>query len=297
MPVTDDVALPVQLSLPGALGAQVRDHVEGTLGWQVVDGGALPARVRLVSPELVGSPASAPVPTVVVVADGAAVASVTALVTRVDGVVAWPTQAARLPEVVDAALASRAAHRVTRAPLVVGGAAGGVGTSTVALAVAGLRAWRGARTLVVTGGRSPVPEALELAASALAASGLWAAASPVPGVPRLRAVRLTGAHDAAARTDEVDAVVDAGVDDDVDVLVLRRDRPGIEAMARSRAAAFVVLDDGIAPRRAVVRAAEGRPVLPVPTSVRVARAHAARRVPAALPGSWLAALEGLVDEA
>lgn len=294
MPLPDDVALPVALDLRGAVGDQVRDHVEGTLGWQVVDGGALPARVRIVAPEYAGGDGG--VPTVVLVPDGAPVTALTGLPSRVAGVVAWPVEAARLPEVVRSALADVARAETSRVPLVVGGASGGVGTSTVALALAGLRAWGGTRTLAVAVGPAPVPDVLDLAEGALAASGLWDAAPPVPGVPRLRAVRLTGRRDVRAVTREVDAVVDAGVDGDVDVLVLRRDRAGLEGIARSRAAAFVVLDAGVAPRRALVRAAEGRPLLPVSPSVRVARAHAARRVPAALPGSWLATLEPLVAE-
>lgn len=294
MATVDVTALPVELALTGTLTARLRDHVEGTLGWQVVDDPAFPSRVRLVGIEAARIGPRAGI-TVLVVDDGDGAAAVAEAVPHVDAIVAWPSQAARLGPMVEALVTESAPVSGSVAPLVVGGATGGVGTSTVTLALAGLRAWQGSPTLAVTRGALLVPAALDLDVAALAAPGCWDAATVVPGVPDLRAVRLaqpwTSPRDPGLR---VGAVVDAGVHLDVDVLVVRRDRPGVEAIGESPAAVVVVLDAGVVPRRVVARAADGRTVIPVATSARVAAAHASRRLPAGLPGRWLAPLAPLV---
>lgn len=284
-------ALPVALDLDGSLADRVRDHVEGALGWQVVDDVTMPPALRLVDPRRVGPD---DVPTVVVVDDDVDLADVAAAVDR-DGVrvVVWPEQATRLVGVAAALIGDVAV--VGHDALVVGGAAGGVGTTTVALALAGVVAWSGRPCVALLCGPAPVPEVVGVSPDAVAASRLWTAAPAVPGTRGLRVARLEGGRAAlAAVAPAGEAVVDAGVDHDVDVLVLRRDRPGVEALRASRAAAAVVLDDGVVPRRVVREAAGGRRLVPVPVSARVARAHASRRVPAGLPGSWIAALRPLV---
>lgn len=296
MAAVDVTALPVELALTGTLTARLRDHIEGALGWQVVDDPAFPAPVRLIGVAAAGAAGnrSAAI-TVLVVDDAEGAAAVAAAATHADAVVAWPSQAAILGEVVERLVRRDTAGSATVAPLVVGGATGGVGTSTIVLALAGLRAWQGSATLVVTRGPLVVPAALDLDVAALASPGCWDAAAVVPGVPDLRAVRLTepwsSPRDPGLR---VGSVVDAGVHLDVDVLVVRRDRPGVEAVADSPAAVVVVLDAGVVPRRVMAAAAEGRTVIPVAPSVRVATAHARRRLPAGLPGRWLTPLAPLV---
>jgi hypothetical protein len=93
------------------------------------------------------------------------------------------------------------------------------------------------------------------------------------------------------------AVLDVGVGTDVDVLVCRADAAGLEAAAATTAAAVVVVGDGPASAAAVRRACGGRRRLALPRSARVERAGLHRRVPGALPGSWLRALRPLVPTA
>jgi hypothetical protein len=300
-PPTGATALPVALDLGGRHAEAVRRWVEGVLGWQPVDhetADLVPAAIRLVDVDGAAAGASAPgLPSALLVGpdDPPALAASTATRWRPDLVLAWPDDRDRLRELVEAVLAvpraSRAVGRVVR----VGGAAGGVGTSTVALALAGLSAWSGLRALVAVGPSAPVGAAVAVPAAALSAPDLWQRASPLPGVPRARVVRVVDGQplpDAAAADLEV-AVLDAGVAADVEVLVCRADAAGLDAAHATTAAVVVVVGDGPASLAAVRRACGARRWLTLPHSARVARAGLHRRVPTALPGTWLRALQPL----
>jgi hypothetical protein len=300
-PAPGTAALPVALDLAGRHAEAVRRWVEGVLGWQPVDGETadlVPAAVRLL--DLDGAAGGAPgsgVPIGLLVGpeDPPALAASTASRWRPDLVLAWPDERDRLREVVEAALVAPRPSRGTGRVVRVGGAAGGVGTSTVALALAGLSAWSGLRALAVVGPSAPVGEVVTVPAAALSAPDLWQRASRLPGVPRARVVRVLDRQplpDTAAGDLEV-AVLDVGVASDVEVLVCRADAAGLDAARSTTAAAVVVVGDGPASSAAVRRACGGRRWLRLPHSARVARAGLHRRVPTALPGTWLRALQPL----
>ena len=193
----------------------------------------------------------------------------------------------------------------------VGGAASGAGTSTVALALAALVAWRGLRTLVVAGDdlvrlcvRAPWtgPGAAELALlpPEEVALELGRVARPVPGVAGLAVVGgAPRASDGPWPPDvtgwPVDAVVvDLGVAGATGVLVTRPDA-GLRAAAA--ATGPVVLNGaGPVPDRVAHAALGGRPAARQPWSARVARAGAAGRIPSAVPGRWLHGLVPVVAD-
>jgi hypothetical protein len=297
----DTAALPVALDLAGPHADGVRRWVEGVLGWQPVDGDTadlVPAALRLVDLEAAVrfSPRRS-IPTVLLVAAAAPAVTVAAMASRwqPDLALVWPDDRDELRDAVDALLAVPR-QVVTSGRLVrVGGAAGGAGASTVALALAGLCAWSGLRSLAAVGSTAPVGEVVAVPAAALSSPDLWQRASALPGVPRARAVRVVGQRplpDPTAADLEV-AVLDVGVATDVDVLVCRADAAGLDAASATTAAAVVVIGDGPASRSAVRRACGGRRWLSLPRSARVARAGLHRRVPTALPGSWLRRLQPL----
>jgi hypothetical protein len=298
------VALPVAIELRGPHTDGVRGWVEGVLGWQPVEGTTadlVPAALRLVDVASTAVDGSrVPIPTVLLLGPEvpAPAAVEAALRLRPDVALAWPDDRERLREAVGAVLAAprtpRPAGRVVR----VGGSAGGTGTSTVALALAGLAAWSGARTLVAVGRTAPVGGVVAVPSAALASPDLWQRATVLPGVARGRAVRIVdqappSLPDPASGELEV-AVLDVGVASDVDVLVARPDASGSEAAGATTAAVVVTVGEGRATADAVRRACGGRRRLTVPRSVRVERAGLHRRVPAGLPGSWLRALRPLV---
>jgi hypothetical protein len=295
-------ALPVELDLHGRSADGVRGWVEGTLGWQPVGG----ATAGLVPPAVVlrdldsthVATVAGVVPDVLLVDDDAApsrIAEVAAAM-RPAAVVAWPSGRDVLVERV-AAVIERPRHRAPAGSLLrIGGSAGGVGTTTVSLAVAGLAAWSGASTLAVVRGNGLV--APVVSAAALQGIGLWAHAAPLPGVPGARAVRLVGSDEVPDASDpEIGMVVlDAGVDPEVDVLVCRPDAAALEALVLTTAAAVVVVGEGPVAPRDLRRAASGRRGILLPWSARVARAGLAGRVPAGLPGAWLRRLRPLLPE-
>lgn len=299
-------ALPVVLELARPDAARVVAWVEGVLGWQPVDLGAggLPARLRIadVAGAARASDRGAPAPempaVLLVGADDAPVA-VAAAVRRLGpaAVIAWPDGRDELVATATDLVARARPATSDELLLRVGGAAGGVGTTTVALALGALASWRHGATLVVTWGVVPsgIPRTVPL--DALAGQRTFDEAAPVAGVPGLRVVRAAAPPTGMAVDPGRAAVVvrDVGVDDDADILVLRRDAAGVAALERSAAAVAVVLDDGLAPVGAVAGAAGGRPVLTVPRSVRVARAGLLQRVPTALPASYLRSLRPLVS--
>jgi hypothetical protein len=317
-PGRDTAALPVALDVAGRHGEGVRRWVEGVLGWQTIDpatADVVPAALRLFDlasetarregrraaggrPGELGGPAAARVvPSALLVDGDDDPADVAALAARVrpDLVVAWPEERGSLLDAVAALLAEDRTPGTAVRVLRIGGSAGGVGTSTVALALAGLSSWSGARTLVAVGRTAPVGDALPVAAAAVAAPDLWRRATALAGVPRARVVRLAeaGPLPDPGCTDLDLAILDVGVAPDVDVLVCRADAAVLDAASATTAAAVVVVGEGPASHAAVRRACGDRRLLTVPVSARVARAGLHRRVPTALPGAWLRALTEL----
>lgn len=283
-------ALPVRLSLRGAHREAIRRWVETVAGWQPVEGDAaqiVPPRAVLADAPGADGAVDDGLPMVLLVGDDTDPVVAAAAGTHAAAVLRWPHDRDRVPEQV-AALIGRE-RRGGVATVTVGGAAGGVGTTTVALALGGLAAWHVGPALVVSHGTVHAPTTRTWDAAALTGAGTWDAADPVPGVAGLRVVRLA----APAPRCEVDpgaarfVVQDVGPDEDVDVLVVRRDRAGLTALSRSTAALVVLADVGMAPARAVDDAAGGRRLVTVPWSPRVGRAGLRRQVPAAIPGSWL----------
>jgi hypothetical protein len=297
----DTAALPVALDLAGPHADGVRRWVEGVLGWQPVEGdtaGLVPAALRLLDVEAASvEPPRRSVPSVLLVDPGGAVATVASVASRwqPELALAWPDDRERLREAVEALLAVPREVATSTRLVRVGGAAGGVGTSTVALALAGLSAWSGPRSLAAVGPSAPIGELVAVPAAALSAPDLWQRATALPGVPRARAVRVVDDQplpDTTAPDLEV-AVLDVGVANDVDVLVCRPDAAGLDAASTTTAAAVVMVGEGPASMGAVRRACGDRRWLSLPRSARVARAGLQRRVPTALPGSWLRLLRPL----
>jgi hypothetical protein len=295
-------ALPVELDLHGRHADSVRAWIEGTLGWQPVAG----ATAGLVPPAVVlrdlGSAhvasAGSEVPSVLLVDDGAPpqLTAEVAARTQPDAVLVWPGDRDTLVDRV-ATVVGRPRRSSPAGPrLCVGGSAGGVGSTTVTLALAGLAAWHGAASLAVVRGNglnAPV-----VPAAALQGVGVWARAEPLPGVPGARAVRVVGPAEVPPASDpEIGMVVlDIGVDAEVDVLVCRPDGAALEVLAVTTAAAVVVMGPGPVSLRDLRRAAAGRRGIVLPWSARVARAGLAGRVPAGIPGAWLQRLRPLLPQ-
>ena len=298
-------ALPVHLAVGGAEAEAVSAWIEGVLGWQLSDPvgqDPVPAVLRIVDPAGATTPVASrardDLPTLLLVPDAAPPAAAAVAASRVQpaAVLGWPSQREELPQLATALLSRPRNHRPGGpAILRVGGSAGGVGATTVALALAGLKAWGGLATLAAVRGHGlswcPVPTA------ALGGRELWAAADALPGFDGgLRAVRLVDAEQVPqVRDPAISAVVlDLGPEPDCDVLVCRPDGAGLAAMARTAAAAVVLFGSGPVPRAAIERASEGRRRIELPYSARVARAALKGRVPAGLPGSFVARLTPLL---
>lgn len=295
-------ALPVDLDLRGRHADGVRAWIEGTLGWQPVAGataGLVPPAVvlrDLGSSHIGGGTGS--VPTVLLVDDDASPlrsGEVVAAMTP-DAIVAWPSGRDGLVEVVDRVLARPRRRAALGSVLRIGGSAGGVGTTTVALALAGLAAWNGTATLAAVRGTGLAPPIVPTAS--LEGLGVWSRAEPLAGVPAARAVRLVDCDEAPATTDpEIGLLVlDTGVDPEVDVLVCRPDGAALEMLASTTAAAVVVVGEGAAELKDLRRAAAGRRGILLPWSVRVGRAGLAGRVPSGVPGAWLRRLRPLLPD-
>lgn len=323
------VGLPVEVRGPDHVVTQVGAFVEATLGWQVTDGDGLPAVVRLVAAgaapgqresvaeasEWSGGRADG-LPVIALVGpddDPLAAAMVAA---SADSVVAWPGGHEGLADRVFAVLGRTVDPPSDRAPLRVAGAAGGVGTTTVALALGGWVAWGGRPALVVAAGTAPVADVAVAAPDVVAGHRVWAAARPVRDVEGLRVVGCDGPVARVGAPRGVRVVVDQGVAPVgaggpaqewpsiagqaapvalPDVLVVRRDRAGCEAVREHPGAVVVLVDDGPRSRREVAASAGGRDLVVVPSSVRVVRAHEHRAVPAAMPRQILDALRGVLS--
>lgn len=289
-------ALPVRLMLGGSQAQAIATWVESIVGWQAVDGtaGALVPPVIAIAD--VAASLDAPgfgLPTVLLVAEEDLPADAARAALVADAMVSWPADRGEL--VAEARRISQPESGRRALPSMrVAGAAGGVGTTTVALALGGLAAWRGLPTLVLTHGHVPfASDVLPLDPADLVGPRIWESATPLPGVRGLRALRLP--H--PVPEDRVDAsrarlvIRDVGPSIEADVLVVRRDRAGLDALTASAAGVVVLVDTGVVPAGAIQSGAAGRPVVTVPWSVRVGRAGVRRRVPADLPGRWLAALD------
>lgn len=291
--------LPVAVCLPEPLATEMRAWLEGELGWQVVPPEGPPR------PLLTLRAAEDPRPGCVVVIDGQldAAALRAALADGARDAVGWPHDRDRLVALArqPTAASSSGGPPTWR----VAGTGGGVGTSTVALAVAGLAAWSG-RSVITVGGddllllcgagpwRGPgLDEVLALGATDGAAE-LDALARPVAGVDGLRCLggRATAPFDASGWPAEL-VVIDQGVaatgqEPGPDLLVTAPDARA--ARAEGVAAPLLVVGDGPLDLAGVRSAGGRRPDGWLPSSARVARAALGGRVPASLPGTWLRAL-------
>lgn len=250
----------------------------------VLDGATSPRSGRL-------DPVAGEVPTVLVVGPVVAPVEAARSMRALGGseAVAWGRDGAGdlLVAALRACVASGDPAPATRGQGVVGvgGASGGVGTTTVASALAAWTAWCGASTLLVV--RDAVPGVPCVGVDALATPAALAAATDVPGVRGLRRLTCRDADAHAVRRVGVPAVVDLGVDADADVLVVRRDAAGLAATRATAAARLLVRASGPLAHRVVVRTAGPLVVGVVPEDPRVARAAVLGRVPAGLPGAWL----------
>lgn len=267
--------LPVVVALPAPLNAAVTAWVEGDLGWQVVDrSGPLRPVLALADGPCAGLPWIA-------VTDGPPDDEiVTAQLTAgAEDVVGWPDGRERIPLVATRVDVTRRVG--PRGPRVsVAGVAGGVGTSTIALAIGGLLAWGGAAVLVVG------DEALLGLAGAAGRVPSPGAHVAVTGVPGLSV--LAGRGDAAGAGWAGDVVV---VDDGTRVtsatnVVVTRPDAGLQ---RARDVDRPTVVNGRSPLgpSETLRVLGHAPLAHLPWSVRVARAGLGGRVPSGLPGRWL----------
>lgn len=300
-------ALPVRFEAAGPHAEAIRNWAESVAGMQPVDA----ATATLVPPRLLlcdvaGAdragewPAALPRILLVDQHDPAAeAAGASACLARGGAsvsVIAWPAPLDAVAGAVSS-LTSGVPEPTDVDELRVGAAAGGVGATTVALGLGGLLAWGGGPTLVVTHGVVHAPTGRVVAVEDLDGLGLWEVAEPTPGVRGLRVVRTPTPAVAEQRVSAASArfvVRDLGVEEDCDLLVVRRDVAGVEAAARSGAASIAVVDTGVVSLGTLRSAADGRRLVTVPWSMRVARAAASRRLPAGAPGAWLATLGRLL---
>lgn len=295
-------ALPVAVDLPGVLGEEVAAFVEGEAGWQVVAlGGPL-------TPVLVlGDRPVADVSWVMVTqGQPPAERARTALLSGALDVVAWPHDGQRLLE---APLRVRANRRSPSGPSVfrVAGAGGGAGTSTVALAIAAFVPWRGGRAVVagdddllalagVAAWKGPGTAELAALDAREAGAEVGTLARLVPGIDGLSV--LGGGGGAVGVTDGWPAdlvVADLRVPGRLqaaDLVVARADRSLLAAADVD--VPVVVVGEGPLDRGGVRRALGRPPAGWLPHSARVARAGVGGRVPSAVPGSWLAALQAVL---
>ena len=301
-PGTDGIPRPVAVELPRPTLDAVRGWVEGMLGWQAVDpttARLVPPTVRLVGPD--APPPDDPIPRVLLlpVGVGAAAAAAAAIRCRAAAVLVWPDDRDRLAQVVAGVVDHRAPGPDGPRVLHVGGVSGGVGTTTVVLALAGLAGWTGIPSLAALRGDAPVAGLPIVEASAIADPDLWSRLPQPPGTQGLRAVRIADPATIATPTDPaIDlAVLDHGVDVDVDVVICRPDAAALEGLASTTAAVVVLVGSGPVAPRELAQVTGGRRCIHLPRSARVARAGRFRRVPAGLPGAWLRRLQPLVSPA
>lgn len=280
-------ALAVAVDVGGPLRGQVERVVEGALGWQVVaaDDPVLPPRCVLADIDRAPAHAAAGTPVVLLVAPEDDPVRVGRAALHVDSVVAGVPDAAVLRSVV----AGAAAAPTGRAPwCTVAAAAGGVGATTVATALAGLRAWQHGPTLVAAAGPTHQAAAPRVGHADLASPALWAAAAPVVGLDHCRVVGLR-ASAAVLDAGPVPLVLEGGLGPEpvpADVLVARPDRAGLAAAVGVASTVVLVGRGPVAPRELRAAAPDAK-VVELPWSARVATAAADGRLPADVPGTWL----------
>ncbi len=297
VPASSLSALPIACDLAGPHAADIRRYVESVLGWQIVDAATaslMPPAIRLLDASTQGVSLAVPAVLLVAPTDDPPGVAEQCVATRPIAVLRWPDARAELHDVVAGALHGTSAQAPSPTAVVrVGGSSGGVGVTTVALALAGLAGWRSKPTVAVVGTDDLVTHARRIDAAACASPDLYARATPLVGCPTARVVVVDEARDVVAPTsgDMALLVVDHGVSDDVDVLVIRPDRAGMCALDRSAAGSVIVTGNGPVPTRRVLEAAAGRQLQVLDWSARVQRAGFHRRVPAGLPGAWLRQLD------
>ena len=282
--------LPVAVALSPPLDTRVAQWVERDLGWQVVDPAGPLAPVLALADRACGALSW------IAVTDGAPGAEQIRdhLTSGAVDVIGWPQDRLRIPLLAAQIVQGRAGAASGTTRITVAGVAGGVGTSTVALAIGGLLAWSGA-VVLVSGDADVVTLARSGPPADLRPHGPHGSTAPlaVEGVPRLSVVDRGADVTASAWSGDV-VVVDAGttVTADTTLVVSRPDR-GLRRADACNRPVVVVGDQPLSGRDA--RRLLGAALLAhLPGSVRVARAALAGRVPAALPGAWLRDLrEGL----
>lgn len=301
-PAADGLPRPVAIDLPRPSADAVRGWVEGVLGWQPVDATTarlVPPTVRLIGPD--APPSDDPIPRVLLLAPSvaAADAAAAAIRTRAAAVLVWPDDRDRLAQIVAGVVDRPTARSDDQRVLRVGGVSGGVGTTTVVLALAGLAGWSGTASLAALRGDAPVAGLPIVPAAATADPDLWSRLPEPPGTQALRAVRIADPSPIATPTDAAIglAVLDHGVDMDVDVVVCRPDAAALEGLASTTAAVVVLVGSGPVTPRDLARVVGSRRGIYLPWSARVARAGRYRRVPTGLPGAWLRRLQPLVPAA
>lgn len=292
-------AIAVAVAVTGALRGQVERVVEGALGWQVVasDDVVLPPRCVLVDATSALAHVGSAAPLVLLVGDRDDPVRVARAAQHASSIVAGVPDAAALTAVVEQttmAPAGRAAWCTVAA------AAGGVGATVVATALAGLRAWQHGPTLAAVSGPTHQPSAPRVGLGELAGPAVWAAAARAVGVEDCRVVGLHAARSSSTEPTVVDAgpvplVLERGVAPGAhDVLVARPDAAGLAAVAGTHGTVVLVGRGPVAPAR--IRAAAASTVVEVPWSARVAAAAAAGRVPTDVPGRWLQPLVDIVED-
>lgn len=275
--------LPVTVALPAPLSTHVATWVERDLGWQVVDAaGALAPALALADRECGALPWIA-------VTDGPPAAEHVRrhLTSGAVDVVGWPQDRLRIPLLAAQIEQGRGTAAAETTRLTVAGVAGGVGTSTIALAIGGLLAWSGAAALV-----SGDTELLALAGvngqGGSHHDGTLAPPAPaaVLGISGLSVVGTGADVTAGAWSGDV-VVVDAGttVTPETVLVVSRADR-GLRRAGASGRPVVVIGDQPLGGREAR-RLLGAPPLVQLPLSTRVARAGLEGRVPTALPGAWL----------
>lgn len=295
---TTATAVPVAVRVRADRQERLARLLEGGLGWPVVDPTdvVLPPVALLADAESVAGRARHALPLVLLVDgsdDPTAAATAAATADRVT-VLPWPPGTAQLrAAVVGAAVPPSAGPWCT-----IVAAAGGVGATTVALAVAGLRSWRHGATLAAVTGPPHVHDVRTVALGHLDSPATWAASAPVPGIDDLRVVRVDrSGPDERART-QVPVVLELGVADVAaslpDVLVARPDRAGLDALELTTARLVVVVGEGPAGRSSVRAAVGDRDVVWLRDDPRVRAACHRGRHPTDAPGSWLRPLTELV---
>jgi len=302
-------AVPITLALGERHVGSVRRWLEGTLGWQAVEDdldGPVPPTVRIVDLEGAvrlldggGIDRADRLPALLLVEDDDVPALAADVARRLQpaGVCRWPDGRDVLPDLVARVVGSRRHGAQGGRVLRIGGVAGGVGTTTITLALTGIAAWSGQRALAIVHGHAGVRDATPVPAEAVVAPDLWSRATPLPGITGARVVHTGGGVPSRPPTDRRVglSVLDVGTATEVDVVVCRPDRAAAEQLPVTMAGAIVVVGQGLLTPARIHELAGGRRVVQLPTSVRVARAVLRGHVPAGLPGSWLATLRPVLD--